>query len=206
MKKQKRSYMIQNKLINIIYIYIFINMPFIQRLVHYFFYYSYSFFSGTRIYELIFPAKDKVNHIIDNIYLGDYRIASNYSMLKELKLQYIINCTFEIPSEFPNDFQYLNISIEDSASQDITHSLDEAYMFITQHVRDNNNNTRDNILVHCVQGKSRSASIVIYYLMKKYNYTYDRALELLRRKRSVVNPNKGFEQQLRQFEQINFSV
>ena len=157
---------------------------------------------------MIFPAKDKVNHIIDNIYLGDYRIASNYSMLKELKLQYIINCTFEIPSEFPNDFQYLNISIEDSASQDITHSLDEAYMFITQHVRDdnNNNNTRDNILVHCVQGKSRSASIVIYYLMKKYNYTYDRALELLRRKRSVVNPNKGFEQQLRQFEQINFSV
>ena len=44
------------------------------------------------------------------------------------------------------------------------------------------------------------------YLMKKYNYTYDRALELLRSKRSVVNPNKGFERQLRQFEQINFSI
>ena len=105
---------------------------------------------------------------------------------------------------------FLNINIEDSSSQDLTHSLDEAYTFLTQHVRDNNNNnnnnTRDNILVHCVQGKSRSASIVIYYLMKKYNYTYDRALELLQRKRNVVNPNKGFEQQLRQFEQLNFSV
>ena len=185
-------------------------MPILQRLVHYFFYYSYSFFSGTKIYELIFPAKDEVNHIVDNIYLGDYRIASHYSLLKELRLHHIINCTFEIPSEFPNDFSYLNISIEDSTSQDITHSLDEAYSFLTQHVRDdnnnNNNNSRDNILVHCVQGKSRSASIVIYYLMKKYNYTYDRALELLRSKRSVVNPNKGFERQLRQFEQINFSI
>ena len=187
-------------------------MPILQRLIHYFFYYSHSFFSGTKIYDLIFPARDEVNHIIDNIYLGDYRVASNYSLLKELKLQYIINCTFEIPSEFPNDFQYLNLSIEDSSSQDITHSLNEAYSFLTQHARNrddinnNNNNSRDNILVHCVQGKSRSASIVIYYLMRKYNYTYNRAIELLQSKRSVVSPNKGFEQQLRQIEQSSFSV
>ncbi len=45
-----------------------------------------------------------------------------------------------------------------------------------------------NVLIHCYMGASRSASVVIYYLMRRHGYTFDDALEFLRNKRSVVNP------------------
>ena len=55
---------------------------------------------------------------------------------------------------------------------------------------------KKNILVHCQMGKSRSASVIIYYLMRKYNMTYNSAKTLLRSKRSLIEPNSYFEKQL----------
>ena len=55
-------------------------------------------------------------------------------------------------------------------------------------------NTSGNILIHCFMGASRSASIVIYYLMQTQkkeddtHYTFDDAVSFLKDKRIVVNP------------------
>jgi len=53
---------------------------------------------------------------------------------------------------------------------------------------------------------SRSATIACAYLMKKYNLSYELALEKLRTKRSCVYPNHGFENQLRLYHSMNYSV
>lgn len=55
----------------------------------------------------------------------------------------------------------------------ITH-FDECIDFI-QSAIDNNNS----ILVHCYFGVSRSASIVIAYIMKKYKINYEQAFNRL---------------------------
>jgi len=52
---------------------------------------------------------------------------------------------------------------------------------------------------------SRSATIACAYLMKKYNLSYDMALEQLRTKRSCVYPNPGFAKQLRLYHSMNYS-
>lgn len=52
------------------------------------------------------------------------------------------------------------------------------------------------ILVHCLMGRSRSASIVIAYIMRKYRLKYPAAYSYVRAKRSVVQPNIGFVKQL----------
>eukprot|EP00746_Dinoflagellata_sp_MGD_P050747 gnl/MRDRNA2_/MRDRNA2_227059_c0_seq1.p1 gnl/MRDRNA2_/MRDRNA2_227059_c0~~gnl/MRDRNA2_/MRDRNA2_227059_c0_seq1.p1 ORF type:complete len:182 (-),score=34.04 gnl/MRDRNA2_/MRDRNA2_227059_c0_seq1:62-580(-) len=52
------------------------------------------------------------------------------------------------------------------------------------------------ILVHCASGVSRSASIVIAYLMREEGLSYATALESVRGIRSIVFPNSGFTQQL----------
>ena len=57
-----------------------------------------------------------------------------------------------------------------------------------------------NVLCHCLAGVSRSATMVIAYLMKKNNWKYDKALEYVREKRAIVYPNQGFVRQLRAFE------
>lgn len=59
-------------------------------------------------------------------------------------------------------------------------------------------NERDgNILVHCWAGRSRSASVVTHWLMKKHKMNFDDAYGLLKKKSPKVNMNFGFKSQLK---------
>eukprot|EP00730_Choanoeca_flexa_P000196 TRINITY_DN10089_c0_g1_i3.p1 TRINITY_DN10089_c0_g1~~TRINITY_DN10089_c0_g1_i3.p1 ORF type:complete len:220 (+),score=38.14 TRINITY_DN10089_c0_g1_i3:39-698(+) len=55
-----------------------------------------------------------------------------------------------------------------------------------------------NVLVHCAQGKSRSTSVVIAYLMRYRQMNYNASLALVRSCRPMATPNTSFDQQLRQ--------
>lgn len=61
-------------------------------------------------------------------------------------------------------------------------------------------------MVHCYYGVSRSATIVIAYIMKKYRLKYDRAFERVKAKRILTQPNPGFIQQLRLFYRMGFKI
>lgn len=60
---------------------------------------------------------------------------------------------------------------------------------------------QNKILVHCAMGKSRSATIVTMYLMKKFNITYKVARNMVKMRRETVEINDGFISQLKTFEQ-----
>lgn len=53
------------------------------------------------------------------------------------------------------------------------------------------------VLVHCNAGVSRSASIVVGYLMRRKGMSFEDALNLVRDKRKCCRPNDGFMRQLR---------
>ena len=55
-------------------------------------------------------------------------------------------------------------------------------------------------------GMSRSATIACAYLMKKHQWSYDVALELVKSKRPCVYPNLGFVEQLRLYHAKNYTV
>lgn len=137
------------------------------------------------IYKTLTP----MNHIIDNLFLGDYRAADNLNLLKENKITHIINCAYNLPNKFPNDIAYLNLNLQDIPSQDLTKQVDQGYQFIKS-------NSTNNILIHCVFGKSRSASVAIYYLMKEQKMDFQTASSFVREKRSIAQVNPGFETQL----------
>lgn len=54
-------------------------------------------------------------------------------------------------------------------------------------------------LVHCVAGVSRSAAVAIGYIMKVNQWSYEKAFDRVKSKRSVIEPNAGFVHQLRIF-------
>ena len=55
----------------------------------------------------------------------------------------------------------------------------------------------EQVLIHCLMGASRSASIVIRYLIRYHQHTYDSALQHLHTFSWVYKPNASFEKQLR---------
>lgn len=57
-----------------------------------------------------------------------------------------------------------------------------------------------NVLIHCQTGNGLSATLLISYIMRKYSVGAQGALALVKRRRNVPNPNKGFMAQLLQYE------
>lgn len=53
--------------------------------------------------------------------------------------------------------------------------------------------------MHCAQGVSRSASVLIGYLMSREGLSYEAALAQLQGARPCVAPNPGFALQLQEF-------
>lgn len=65
------------------------------------------------------------------------------------------------------------------------------------------------VLIHCKEGKSRSATIAIAYLMKVNNWTFSQAFETFKRSRKVnnnFNPNQGFINLLNTWAQNNMPI
>ena len=128
-------------------------------------------------------------HIIDNIYLGSAYNAASFYKLKNNRIKIIVNATKEISNYYPDDFIYHNYELLDTNNDSINAHLNEVYKII-------NDNPNDNILIHCFMGASRSASFVLYYIMKKYNKTLDEALQYALELRSIININSTFAAEL----------
>jgi len=56
------------------------------------------------------------------------------------------------------------------------------------------------ILVNCAQGKSRSGTLAVAYVMARNDLSVDDALKLVKGHRATVGPNPGFLRQLREME------
>ena len=61
---------------------------------------------------------------------------------------------------------------------------------------------RGNTLIHCVGGMSRSAAIIIGYLMYKYGYGYEECEKKVKKIRPFIKVNKGFRNQLQIYEKM----
>jgi atypical dual specificity phosphatase len=139
-------------------------------------------------------------HIIDNIYLGSAFNAASYQVLKDNNIKMIINVTKSLSNyhENTNEFIYKKYPIYDDNEASIQGYLNSTLSDILSFQKQNYlQNKSDNILVHCFMGASRSASIVINYLMLVKNMSFDDALKFIHKKRIVVNPTKKYESDLR---------
>jgi len=72
------------------------------------------------------------------------------------------------------------------------------YVFIL--FTDSVKNKDDSVLVHCMAGISRSATVCIAFLMKHMNWDLQKAFDFLKDKRPCVAPNLSFMGQLLAFQ------
>lgn len=132
------------------------------------------------------------NEIIPGLFLSSFKIARDINKLQELNIKGIINVTKDILNYHEDKgIKYCNIPINDSWTDNIIDYFDTTHKFIDEHL-----NRGENVLVHCFAGISRSATIVISYLMKKNKLNYKKAYKIVKTKRNKIEPNLSFIGQL----------
>ncbi|MCO5602180.1 hypothetical protein L7F22_056308 [Adiantum nelumboides] len=135
--------------------------------------------------------------ILPYLFLSGRSVAQNLTTLQDSRISHIINCVgFVCPEYFPNDFAYRTLWLQDSPSEDIMCILYDVFDMI-EDVREQSGGR---VLLHCCQGVSRSAALIIAYLMWRKNESFEDAFYEVKSKRSVVSPNMGFLSQLMQWQ------
>ncbi|CAF0715889.1 unnamed protein product [Brachionus calyciflorus] len=145
--------------------------------------------------------KSDLNLIVPYLYLGSLEAAKNVDNLKKLDITHILTLMEDpLDEKIRNSFTYKFKRLTDLPSSNILDILEECIEFIENAI-DNS----QNILVHCQVGMSRSASIVIAYLMNKDRKPMNEILEFVKQSRFVF-PNMGFRKQLEYLETCNYEI
>ena len=142
------------------------------------------------------PSKGVHAHkITENLFIGDIHSPYNKNFLKDNDISTIITAIAGMEPIYPKEFEYLNINIIDINTQEIIDQFDSVNEFIDSIIEKN-----EKILVHCVCGVSRSVSLVIAYLIYSKRISFKKALEIVKEKRDIANPNDGFVKQLIEYQ------
>ena len=155
----------------------------------------------------IYSGNFNASYIVDNIYIGDVYDAHNINKLNELNIKNIISAVVGFDEIYTTDFNHLCLSLIDNEKQNIIHYFDITYHFIDNILSKNISSAQkqNKILIHCICGVSRSTTILLAYLIKKYKYTPKQALDLVKKKRNIVNPNNNFMNQLEEYYKLQIN-
>ena len=111
--------------------------------------------------------------------------------------------------------KHFHIRADDHPNEDLLQHFPEAVRYIDQALKEvgriestEKDASQDDagdtggVFVHCAMGKSRSATLVVAYLMWKYDLDAGTALDQLCEGRPVCDPNPGFKEQLSVWERM----
>ncbi|XP_061665287.1 dual specificity phosphatase 29-like [Syngnathoides biaculeatus] len=137
------------------------------------------------------------------VYIGDEATAKDKPKLKKLGITHILNAAegtwnnVDTGAGYYDDMAavYHGVVASDTPSFDLGQYFFSAADFIATALADPNNK----LLVHCVMGRSRSASLFLAYLMIGEGMTLADAAEHVKTRRRIL-PNWGFLKQLRELD------
>jgi protein-tyrosine phosphatase len=106
--------------------------------------------------------------------------------LEVFRITHIVNLSLE-PNFFPERINYLRVCLGDAPEEPIARAFDSCLAFIDLAL----DSPDHRVLVHCMAGVSRSATIVIAYLMHRMKLTLEEAHVLVKTRRKCIHPNSG---------------
>eukprot|EP01103_Thecamoeba_quadrilineata_P016052 TRINITY_DN5261_c0_g1_i1.p1 TRINITY_DN5261_c0_g1~~TRINITY_DN5261_c0_g1_i1.p1 ORF type:complete len:240 (+),score=20.91 TRINITY_DN5261_c0_g1_i1:39-758(+) len=131
-----------------------------------------------------------IHKIDERLYLGSYSAALVRKNLEALKITHVLSIGDNVKAYLYPEFKYLYINVPDYNETLLIEHFEDTYQFIEE-ARE-----KGAVFVHCFAGISRSATLVIAYLMKKKNMRLMEAYDHVKRIRRIVNPIPGFRRQL----------
>lgn len=136
--------------------------------------------------------------ILPFLFLGNEQDAQDLDAMQRRNIGYVINVTTHLPLYHHEKglLSYKRLPATDSNKQNLRQYFEEAFEFIEEA-----HQCGKGLLIHCQAGVSRSATIVIAYLMKHTRMTMTDAYKFVKGKRPIISPNLNFMGQLLEFEE-----
>mmetsp|Transcript_74312 Transcript_74312/g.198244 ORF Transcript_74312/g.198244 Transcript_74312/m.198244 type:complete len:294 (+) Transcript_74312:45-926(+) len=138
------------------------------------------------------------DEIIPGLFLSGLDVASSSAALRELGVTAVVCCVTH--REFPpvsehSGVEYYRVDVEDQSREPIDLYFEEICEFVTPRLE-----AGQKVLVHCRSGVSRSATVVLAFLMQYKKFSLQRAFFHTRARRIIISPNLGFMEQLQRYE------
>uniref|UniRef100_A0A3P8ZYX3 Dual specificity protein phosphatase n=1 Tax=Esox lucius TaxID=8010 RepID=A0A3P8ZYX3_ESOLU len=157
--------------------------------------------SARELVRILYGGKrfnNPVNEVWPNLFIGDMSVANDRYSVWKLGITHVLNAAHgRQHSQGSNAFYgpamlYHGVPADDSPSFD----LSQYFYSTADYIQDALDTPHGEILVHCAVGVSRSASLVLAYLMIHHHYSLLDAITKVKEHRWIF-PNMGFLKQLR---------
>ncbi|KAI5103669.1 hypothetical protein C0J45_7250, partial [Silurus meridionalis] len=151
--------------------------------------------------RILYGGKRSGNHVDEvwpNLLLGDMSIANDRYSLWKLGISHVLNAAHGKAhccgshQFYGSCVEYYGVPADDSPSFNLAAYFQSCADYIHQVL----NTPGARLLVHCAVGVSRSASLVIAYLMIQHRLPLLEAINTIKQRRWIF-PNHGFLRQLR---------
>ena len=163
----------------------------------------YSFYAYNMIVSKYFQnVKNdfEADEILPGVFLGSINSSYDLDVLKSKGITHIVSVILGYVPAYPDDFKYLIINALDNENNNISDVFESCNNFINYALFEENGK----VLIHCMAGRSRSATILSAYIIDTYGMDVDNVLNLLRNKRKIVEPNSSFVKQLNSYYKNRF--
>ncbi|KAG7235753.1 hypothetical protein INR49_002255 [Caranx melampygus] len=146
-----------------------------------------------------------VMHLVEaGLYIGTAADLNDRQALEDAAITHILSVdsvdpAFLLPAECGFHRKWINVL--DEATSDLLSHIENCILFIKEAM-----DGGQAAIVHCQAGRSRSATIVTAFLMKRHQLSFNEAYHRLKSVKQDVQINSGFEEQLHLYEAMNCEV
>ncbi|KAF1839292.1 dual specificity protein phosphatase 12 [Decorospora gaudefroyi] len=127
-----------------------------------------------------------------NLYIGGMFTLRRREALQQANITHVVSVLrTPLDQELFSSFKHMVVEVDDVDDENLLEHFPATNRFIKEGLEGGGG-----VLVHCAMGKSRSATVVIAYLMQVHDISPSEALSHVRQARSICEPNEGFMKQL----------
>ncbi|XP_058236358.1 dual specificity protein phosphatase 13-like [Hemibagrus wyckioides] len=139
-----------------------------------------------------------VNQVWPNVYIGNEVAARDKSMLHSMGITHIVNAASGPPhvNTGPRFYRDMAVDYYGVEADDSTDFVISVFFYPTARFIRAALSNKGKVFVHCLMGVSRSATLVLAFLMICEQLTLREAARVVRQHRDIC-PNPGFLNQLR---------
>ncbi|EUC31399.1 hypothetical protein COCVIDRAFT_31079 [Bipolaris victoriae FI3] len=134
-----------------------------------------------------------------NLYIGGIFTLRRREALEQANITHVLSVLrMPLDDALFAPFKHMVVEVDDVDDENLLQHFPATNRFIREGL-----DAGGGVLVHCAMGKSRSATVVIAYLMQQHNISPSEALSHVRQARSICEPNPGFMDQLNLYAQMH---